>query len=168
MRSAPRQLRGQARSSRPMVGTRPIEIIQCWRRPCGSTASDAFARISRPHVAATGLELFFNQVLQRVIFHRHLGVHAFELAVLRFQFPISAQLRHTQTTEFRFPFVVTRCSMLPRFPTYDWSTFWGSLRQVLAKKWVAATRGALWMEGGPGRPSAASDLWLICSNPCGT
>ena len=36
-----------------------------------------------------------------------LWVHALELAVLGLEFPIASQLGHTQTTEPRFPFVIT-------------------------------------------------------------
>ena len=63
--------------------------------------------ISRPYVSAAALELFFDEIFQRVIFHRHPGLHALESAVLRFQFPIAPKLGNTQTTELRFPFVIT-------------------------------------------------------------
>ena len=68
-------------------------------RPCGSTGNVDREEIPRPHVAATALELLFNEIFQRMIFHRHLGIHAFELAVLGFELPIAPQLGYAQSTE---------------------------------------------------------------------
>jgi hypothetical protein len=70
-----------------------------WRRPGVRRAS----------------ELFFDQVLQRRIFERHIGVEPFELAVFQLQLLEALYVRGLQPAVFRFPFVV-RCRTDPVLP----------------------------------------------------
>jgi len=84
-----------------MVKSRTLDgFLKHKYEPCESTGDVDREEIPRPRVAATALELFFNEIFQRVIFHRHLGVFM-PSGYMRFSllfFASSSRLRRSSDT----------------------------------------------------------------------
>src|SRR5690606_32086520 len=106
--AAPRSAPGRDPANRPGPRSTKTSTDPPLRMPAVPACHGSPPDIGPPHGAQTALELFLDEVLQRVVLMRELRVHPLVLAELALQLLQAFQLRRIKPPVLRLPVVVGR------------------------------------------------------------